>query len=80
MNKFDLRQLHLATGLEGSAANVLVPETTGHLQGSHRVHALVGRHCLAGCGEPTTYLAGGHNVQSVKYSTQHHFYGAFVFF
>ena len=30
------------TGLEGSAANVLVPDTTGHLQGSCGVHASAG--------------------------------------
>jgi len=31
------------TGFEGSTANNLVPETTGHLQGSCRVHASVGQ-------------------------------------
>lgn len=35
------------TGLEGSAANVLVPNTTGHIQGCCRVYASSGQWCLA---------------------------------
>ena len=34
------------TGLQGSAANILVPDTTAHLQGSRGVHASTGQGCF----------------------------------
>ena len=34
------------TGLKGSAANILVPDTTAHLQGSSGVHASTGQGCF----------------------------------
>ncbi|KAK3534682.1 hypothetical protein QTP86_020344 [Hemibagrus guttatus] len=34
------------TGLKGSAANILVPDTTAHLQGSSGVHALTCQDCF----------------------------------
>lgn len=49
------------TGLEVSPVNVLVPDTTGHLKGSGRVHASAGRICLVARGWPTGIL-GSHVV------------------
>jgi len=37
------------TGFEGFAANILVPDTTGHLWGSCRVHTSAGWCCFAAC-------------------------------
>jgi len=34
------------TGLKGSAANILVPDTTAHLQGSSGVHASTSQGCF----------------------------------
>ncbi|KAK3513688.1 hypothetical protein QTP70_028775 [Hemibagrus guttatus] len=33
-------------GLKGSSANILVPDTTAHLQGSSGVHASMGQGCF----------------------------------
>jgi len=43
-----------STGVEGSAANVLVPNTTGHFQGSSRVHFSVVSAVLAAWGGTKT--------------------------
>lgn len=49
-SKSDPWRLHLQeqqlTGIKGSAANIFVPDTTGHLQLSSRVHALMGQSCF----------------------------------
>ena len=34
------------TGLEGSADNILVPDTAAHIQGSGRVHTSMGQGCF----------------------------------
>ena len=52
------------TGLTGSAADVLVPDTTAHLQRSNRVHASMDQSCLAVKGGPTQYQAGGNNFMA----------------
>jgi len=44
-----------STGVEGSAANVLVPNTTGHFQGSSRVHFSVVSAVLAAWGGTKTW-------------------------
>ena len=38
------------TGLKGSGANILVPDTTAHLQGSSGVHALMVQGCFGSKG------------------------------
>lgn len=52
------------TGLTGSAADVLVPDTTSHLQRSRGVHASMGQSCLAVKGGPAQYQAGGHHFMA----------------
>uniref|UniRef100_A0AAY5K1J4 CCHC-type domain-containing protein n=1 Tax=Esox lucius TaxID=8010 RepID=A0AAY5K1J4_ESOLU len=60
------------TGLEGSAANILVPDTTAHLQRSNGVHALTGQDCFGGKRGTYTILAcyncgrGGHISRDCK--------------
>ena len=49
-------------GLKGSAANILVPDTTAHLQGSRGVHAFTGQGRFGSKRGPTQYWAGVHNV------------------
>ncbi|KAK3533183.1 hypothetical protein QTP70_013064 [Hemibagrus guttatus] len=46
---------NLLTGLTGSAANILVPDTTAHLQGSSGVHASTGQGCSGNKKGPTQY-------------------------
>ena len=46
------------TGLKGSAANILVPDTTAHLQGSSGVHASTGQLCFGSMGDH-------HNIRQV---------------
>ena len=48
---------NLCTGLEGSAANVSVPDTTGHLQGSCGVHASAGRRCFGSTRKTNSILS-----------------------
>lgn len=49
-SKSDPCRLHLQEqqliGIKGSAAKIFVPDTTGHLQLSFRVHALMGQSCF----------------------------------
>lgn len=49
-SKSDPCRLHLQEqqliGIKGSAAKIFVPDTTGHLQLSSRVHALMGQSCF----------------------------------
>ncbi|KAK3543232.1 hypothetical protein QTP70_014109 [Hemibagrus guttatus] len=44
------------TGLKGSAANILVPDTTAHLQGSSGVHASMGQGCSGSKRRTNTIL------------------------
>lgn len=46
------------TGLEGSAANVLVADTTGYHQRSCGVHALMGQSCFGSTRGAYTILDG----------------------
>lgn len=48
------------TGLKESTANILVPDTKAHLQGSSGGHALTGQGCLG--SKPTQYPTGGHSL------------------
>ena len=43
------------TGLKGSAANILVPDITAHLQGSSGVHVWTGQGCFGSKSGPTLF-------------------------
>lgn len=50
------------TELKRCVANILVPDTTGHLRGSSGVRASTGHGCFHSKRGPTHYQAGDHNV------------------
>lgn len=45
-----------STGIEGSGANIFIPDTTAHLQRSNGIHVWVGQSCFGGIIRTYTIL------------------------
>lgn len=56
-NQFMELPISQRTGLKGSAANILVPDTTAQLQGSSGVHDSMGQGCFGSKIGTNTILA-----------------------